>query len=238
MRQTVLLALGLAALLGATVEGQTTVGVSTPEADITVTTDDAMALASSVIESSLRGVGRMLGAMRGTDPGPAAGSRSASDDVQVRFDDQLQRYAVTTAEGPRIWVDAQSGAYSIDLQGATHLPGALIEESLATVGSMIRGLRKLNGPGADAIDQATDLGNGPLGLSPIEIDRLQRIWRSEGLSAVEIERRQAHLESADASFRAAVRALDDSMDLLDREMEELQRQMEALDRQFGGGGGR
>lgn len=248
MIRTLLLALSMAVILSTAGNGQTTVEISVPQADIIVTTDEAVALAGSVIESSLRGVGRMLGAIRGTDQGPVAGSPPDVEDVQVHYDDQHQRYAVTTAAGPRVWVDARSGAYSIDLQGSAAVPGALIEESLASVGSMIRGLRALHASGnvkdstvtgSTLTDTATTgLGGGPLGLSSVEVERLKRIWRAEGVSEIEVQRRQMRLETADAGFRAAMRALDDSMDQLDREMEALQSKMDDLDHRLGGGGER
>ncbi len=233
MQRTLLLTVALAVVGSTLGAGQSTVGVSTPKGEVTVTTDEAAALAGSVIKSSLRGVGRMLGAMRGTAPGPSMASLPDLGDVEVRLDEVNQRYAVTTAAGPRIYVDARSGEYSIDLRGAEEVPGGLIEESLAAVGSMIRGLRTLNGSGA-AIAAPIAPEAGPLGLSALEIDRLVRLWRAEGIAEAEIERRRADLESADAGFRAAMKQLDESMQQLDREMEELQRQMEELE----DGGGR
>lgn len=222
----VVLAFGLGGFILAsarTASGQTTVGLDTPEASISVTTDDAVALADVVIESSLRGVGRMLGELRGGVRTSTDAGQALPDDVAIHFDPEHQRYAVTSQEGGRVWIDAHSGRYTIEARGAAAFGGALIEESLAAVGSMIRGLRALQGAAGHASAPHTEAA--PLGLTPIELARLDRIWRSSGASEAEVLLRRRQIEHADRGLRASIRALDASMERLDREMADLERQL-------------
>lgn len=67
-----LLALTLTAGWSVAEEKPSTIEVETPKGDVTVTTEEAAAVAGTVIESSLRGVGQMIGALRGGDPESAS----------------------------------------------------------------------------------------------------------------------------------------------------------------------
>lgn len=191
----ILMIMAVTLLVTAFAQAQSTRVQSDNEGNVVIETNDAAALSRSVIESTLVGIGRMLGEMRGTrssETGQSAQGDTNSD-VRVEFDDDGNVQLKTDAGG-RIEIDGETGSFEIHGADAHAIAGSLIENGLRSVGTM---LRLMSG-------RSEHVGS----LSAAERQRLSETWEALGWSTGRIHENLLNLEAAGASVASAKQAAE------------------------------
>lgn len=216
-------------------QGRTTMEADVAAGTYSVESDEAVALAGEVVESSLVGIGRMLNEMRGVDTKRRDGGSLAkvAGDARVELDERTGNYILHTESGV-VTFDARTGRYTIDAEDAPAVAGTLLEESLAGIGKMVHLLRTRRLALAEqrGYTVSEDEAGVLMGMSQDQVDALTDTWRRQGLSDAEIDAQLRDLHKAHDITAASMAHVDSEMERVDREMEALDREMERLNEEM------